>query len=241
MTCEHEKTRFAFEQYGFKEELIKKGYLFSKMIDQSLNSDQKAMYFMHGQLCRHVYANYYMFSISETRMIGMINPWFRLHYDENKIKIAQGVPDVFPCKLSREAIEPNKNRYVNVKDINSTPYMSTSDYDSKDEYIYKIKDLKLEEVYLINCLMLDRVAEVVGFVNTNKVIKSINVYSKLKSHINNYDGLKSKLIDLGYNFSNSEKYQKIADNITWIEFSKEERKYIDLMFIFKNKMKDVKI
>ena len=89
--------------------------------------------------------------------------------------------------------------------------------------------------------MLDRVAEVVGFVNTNKVIKSINVYSKLKSHINNYDGLKSKLIDLGYNFSNSEKYQKIADDITWIEFSEEERKYINLMFNLKNKMKDDKM
>ena len=233
MTCEHEKTRFCFEKFGIKEELIKTGYLLSKIFDTSLSEQEKSIYANIYNLSRFVYANYYMFSISETRMIGLINPWFRLHFDQEKTKILNGIPDVFPCMLSREAMKSNSNKYINA--INGEACISLEQINSKDEYIYEIKNLTQNDVFIINCLMLDRTNEMLGFVNTNKIIRSLNIYSKLNIHLNDFSDLKSKLENLGYDFPDSEKYIKIAFDFTKIDFTKEEQKYINFMFNFTKK------
>lgn len=237
MTCEHEKTRFHFEKFGIKEELIKTGYLLSKIFDTSLSEQEKSIYANIYYFSRFVYANYYMFSISETRMIGLINPWFRLHFDQEKTKILNGIPDVFPCMLSREAMKSNSNKYINA--INGEACISLEQINSKDEYIYEIKNLTQNDVFIINCLMLDRTNEMLGFVNTNKIIRSLNIYSKLNTHLNDFSDLKSKLENLGYDFPDSEKYIKIAFDFTKIHFTKEEQKYICFMFDFIKKCKSM--
>lgn len=240
MTCEHEKTRFQFEHLGLKEELIKEGYMLSHIMDPSTSKDMKEKYLLEGEKSRFVYANYYMFSISENRMIGLINPWYRLHFDENRIKWFNGTPDVFPCMLSKEALEPNTNRYVNQnKSIDGAFYGNY--FDPKDEYIYKIKDLSFKDVCIINCMMLDRVSSVVGFVDTKRIVKSLNVYTNLYVHLNDYSELKRILFENGYDFPKTKKLMDIAFGITYINFTPEEQKYINFIINLKNKMKNVKI
>lgn len=237
MTCEHEKTRFAFEQYGFKEELIKKGYIFSKMRDMKLSKQQKKEYSNIMNLSSFVYANYYMFSISETRMIGLINPWYRLWFDQEKIKVFGSTPDVYPCMLSKQAMAVNRNDYVKQMVIDGISYYLKDD---KDKYIYDIKYLQFEDVCLINAMMLDRTFEILGFVNSNKIIRSLTVYNNIKHGLNDFKGLQVILENLGYDFPKSKKYQMEADRITGINFTEEEQKYINVMFDLKNKINDFK-
>ena len=240
MTCEHEKTRFEFEQYGFKEELIKSGYILSKVFDESLPQNQKDAYFELMEKSRFVYANYYMFSISATRMIGLINPWYRLHFDNDLVK-KLGVPEVYPCMLSKEALETNTVKYINQFKIDNGTFDPEKDFDSKDEYIYNVKYISFEDVCIINCMMLDRAYEMIGFAEANKIKKSLNIYTKLLVKLNDYNALKEKLINDGYDFSNSKKYNDFAFEITHIKFTPEELKYINKMFELQKMLKDVKI
>ena len=240
MTCEHEKTRFAFEKQGFKEELIKSGFIASKMADSTVDKDQKQIYAGLGQLSTLVGANYYMFSISETRMIGMINPWFRLFFDENKINALGGVPDVCPCLLTMDALETNTNEYVN-QDKSINGFLDMKYLDDNDKYIYRIKNLSFKDVCIINCMMLDRADEVIGFVDAKKIFKSLNIYNNLVVKLNDYKSLVDLLYSYGYDFNNNDKMKNLALDITKIDFTANEWKYINVMFDFKNKFSGVKI
>ena len=235
MTCEHEKSRFAFERLGFNEELVKNGFIFSKLNDTSLNEEQKNIYFYLMNMSSFVYANYYIFSIAETRMIGLINPWYRLWFDDNKIKVIGSTPDVYPCMLSKQAMNVNRNDYVNLAEVDGKIVYYKDD---KDKYIYDIKYLQFEDVCLINMMMLDRIYEFLGFVNTSKIIRSLTVYNNLKYKLNDYEKLQTELEKLGYDFPKNKKYTLLADEIPKISFTKEEQKYINLMIDLKNKIND---
>lgn len=233
LTCEHEKTRFAFERYGFHEELIKEGFVLSKMLDSNLGHEQFSNYNQILRLSSYVFANYYMFSISETRMIGLINPWYRMWFDEQLINVLGGTPDVYPCMLSKEAMKANYCKYVNQR--NEDGFVT---YDKNDEYIYDIKYLGFDDVCIINVMMLDRTYELLGFVNSKRIIRSLAVYNHLKVKLNDLSGLQKELETYGYDFPKSVEYLKKADKITRISFTEEEQKYINYIFGLKNKMKD---
>jgi len=240
MTCEHEKTRFAFENEGIHEELIKQGFIMSKLQDPNISEEQKMMYFAIMQASNFVGANYYMFATSETRMVGLINSWYRMFFDHNKIECFGGVPDVYPCMLSKDAIEANTNNYLNIKD-KKIGFMAEGEYDKDDQYIYKIKDLSFEDVCIINCMMLDRADEVIGFVDAKKINKSLNIYTNLVVKLNNYNYLKDYLFSLGYDFKNTDKMKSLADRITRYNFTENDWKYINLMRVFIKQTKGVKI
>ncbi len=239
LTCEHEKTRFEFEKFGFKEELIKEGFMLSKLFSpNTLTEKQKQEYFYLGELSRFVYANYYMFSISETRMIGLINPWYRLWGDSNKIKLFGGTPDVYPCMLSKEAMQVNRNEYVDKYIKDGVEQFTPNDL---DKYIYDIKNLSFEDVCIINCMMLDRTYEFMGYVDSNKILRSLMVYNNLRVKLNDFKALQRELESLGYTFPNPKRYYDLINRITLISFTPAEQKYIDFMFDFRNKLKNGKI
>lgn len=181
MTCEHEKTRFMFEQYNVREELEKPGYLLSKINDRITPNYMKDAYNDILNRSAFVPGNFYMFSISETRMIGLVNPFFRMYYEFDE------KPDIWPTKLSREALECNTCFYKNTQ----SKYIYDAEYNEKDLFTYKIKNLKKEDVFLINSLMLDRVEENLGYVSHKKIIRSLYIYDNyirdMKKKYGNFD------------------------------------------------------
>lgn len=225
MTCEHEKTKFTLEKIGINEEVLKNSYILSKMFDEKMSVEINEFYKNLMSLCWPIQANFYMFSLSETKMIGLVNPWFKLFLDEETIKFVKETPDFFPSKISKYALKNNSNKYVNNKNFS---------LDKNDSYIYEVINLKFEDVCLINCLMLDRADELIAFVDSKKILRSINVYTKINKN-NNYNDLKDKLYKLGYDFPNTKYYFDLADYFIKIQFNENEIKYIRLYNELKTK------
>ena len=132
------------------------------------------------------YANYYLFAVSNNRTISLVNPFFRLYFDESFIKCETDKPNVWPTKISPYALETNKVTYVKKNEFNS-----------EDEFTYEVKSLPLRDVLLVNCLMLDRVDTWLGFDETAKIIRTLSVYNLINYKRNNYDklvyGLKKRI------------------------------------------------
>lgn len=221
MTCEHETSKFLFQHFGFNEELLKSGYVISKLNNGYRYQEMLAK-------LAHVQANYYMFSISETRMIGLINPFYRLYFDDN----VGEKPDIWPTKLSMDALTANSVNYKKSYDM-------FVEYSADDEYTYKIKDLELDDVLVINLMMLDRVDEIVGYVNSSKILRSLAVYSYGKQSRKDYTGLVNKLIDLGYNIPKNNKYSEQYDRISRIDYVNKDYQYMKL-FIENLRRKGIK-
>lgn len=236
MTCEHEPSKFLIP--GHFEEFVKPGYLLSHL-EEAKNEIEKLMYSEILNKSRFVYANFYMFSISNTRMIGLVNPFFRLYYDKNIVSNLGRVPDVWPTKISKEALEPNYVKYVNHYNIKGVDFVT--EYHDKDEYIYKIKNLSLNDVLNINCLMLDRVQELMGFVNSNNILRSLRVYMGV-DEINprvDYRPLKEELEKMGYTFSKRKYFLDLSKRLDmrYVTFTIEDKKYINYMLNLSNELK----
>ncbi len=239
MTCEHEPAKFLVP--GYFEELVKEGYLLSHL-EEAKNEIEKLMYSEILNRSRFVYANFYMFSISNTRMIGLVNPFFRLYYDKNIVSNLGRVPDVWPTNISKEALEPNDAKYVNHYNIKGVDFVT--EYHDKDEYIYKIKNLSLDDVLNINCLMLDRVQEIMGFVNSNNILRSLRVYMGV-DEINprvDYRPLKEELEKMGYTFSKRKYFSDLSKRLDmgYATFTIEDRKYINYMLNLSKELKKYK-
>ncbi len=81
MNCEHDKTRFlTFEFDGKKfenkkDEMLKRGYVMSKFLENKNDSVKALVYGNMVQKMEYVHANYYLFAVSNTRTIALINPF----------------------------------------------------------------------------------------------------------------------------------------------------------------------
>lgn len=235
MTCEHEPSKFLIP--GHFEEFVKPGYLLYHL-ENAQNEIEKLIYSDFLNKSRFVLANFYMFSISNTRMIGLVNPFFRLYYDKNTIKKLGCVPDVWPSNISKDALESNDVKYINHRNIKGVDYIT--EYNDKDEYIYKIKNLSLEDVLNINSLMLDRAQEVLGFVNSNKILRSLRVYMGV-DEINprvDYRPLKEELEKMGYTFSKRKYFLELSKklDLRYVNFTNEDKKYITYMLNLSNEL-----
>lgn len=234
MTCEHEPARFKLINKGLFEEVTKEGYLRSHYFNET-DVQKKTIYERILYLAMDVHANYYTFPTSQTRMIGLINPFYSLFYDDDALRIIGNVPDIWPTSLSKDALEKNKTIYK--KRIGSE-----FDYTTDDQYIYKVKDLSLDDVIIINNMMLDRADELVGFVETSKIIRSLNTYricSKGGAGRNDYDPLIKELYSLGYDFVDDAKCCELARKMDYgnYHFSDAEQKYIDYRLEFRRWLK----
>lgn len=244
MTCEHEPSKFLIP--GHFEEFIKPGYLIYHL-ENAKNEIEKQIYSDLLNKSRFVLANFYMFSISNTRMIGLVNPFFRLYYDKNIVSNLGYVPNVWPTNISKEVLESNDVKYVNQYNVRGVNYIS--EYNDKDEYIYKIKNLSLDDVLNINSLMLDRVQEVLGFVDSSKILRSLRVYMGV-DEINprvDYRPLKEELEKMGYTFSKRNHFLELSKklDLRYANFTEEDKKYINYMLnlskeLPKNKKSDIK-
>ncbi len=226
MNCEHDKSRFIefnFDGKTYKndrDEMLKKGYIIKKAFECN-EQDKKFIYFNLLRNMDYVHANYYIFAVSNTRTISLINPFYRLYYDQSFIDILKETPNVWPSVLSREALEANTYTYKKIGEMNK-----------EDIYHYKIKNLSLDDVIIINNMMLDRVYEWMGFDNSSKISRSINVYLMMKKQFQrkNYYPLKEYLYNLGCEFPKIKKYEEIHNKMCSFNFTKEEIEYIKYFY-----------
>lgn len=231
MNCEHDRTRFlTFPNLCGKGpytnnnyEMLKNGYVLKCLSDsKNLNNEKETLiYFNILNRMNYVHANYYYFAVSSTRTIALINPFYRLYYDADLLHIIKRKPNVWPTLLSQDAMSSNKQTYV-----------SNGSISQEDKYHYTIKDLPLEDVITINCMALDRIKRWLGFDNSSKIARSLNVYSMTPKEFqrNNYENLKEVLFSLGCDFPNTRKYREMNEKMTRSFFTKEDVEYIEFFY-----------
>ena len=221
MTCEHEVCK-VMKECNY-EEMIKQGYLTCNFFNSKNKSKQSALWKLLN-FCKYVEANFYMFSISKNLMIGLVNPFYRLFSEEDRKDHGLKEPDVCPTKLSKKALMINKRRKKE----------ETNDI----EYVYDIKQLSKKEVIYINCLMLDRIDEWLGFADPSKIIKSLHVYMNIRKTLNDFSKLKEHLENQGYEFINKKEIQEFADKFSKNELTEREVYYIQYL---KELTKDIEL
>lgn len=235
MNCEHDKSRFIdfnFDGSPFKnvkDEMIKNGYVFKKSLDFS-NKEKAMIYFSLMMNMQYVHANYYLFAVSNDRTIALINPFFRLYNDETYLNITKDEPDVWPTLLSKEALSCNTQTYIELGKKNNN-----------DLFHYKVKNLSLDEVIIVNCMMLDRVYKWFGFDSSSRISRSLNVYSLIPSQFqrNHYDKLIEYLYSLGCDFPRKQKYMDICYKLTRYGFTEKEMEYIKFFYDYVIKKNNV--
>lgn len=223
MNCEHDKTRFSTFFFGNeiyhneKDEMLKNGYVSKKMMENINNKEKTLCYFSIMNRMKYVHANYYLFAVSNTRTIALINPFYRLYYDSDCLSVLGEEPDVWPTLLSREAMRSNNCNYV-----------EENKYSPNDEFKYAIKDLSLEEVIIVNTMMLDRTTHWLGFDDSSKIARSLNVYSLIDKNEqrNHFDKLIEFLYSMGYEFPKVQKYLDIKQKLVRPQLSEKEMSYV---------------
>lgn len=226
MNCEHDKSRFKTYNFDGKyyrndiDEMLKIGYLLNKYNEEQ-EQNKKKLYLELFRQMYYVHANYYLFAVSKNRTISLVNPFFKLYSDEDLQKTLKEVPNIQPSLLSNATLS-----------CNTRTYESSSKQDKNDLFHYKIKDLSLDEVIIINCMMLDRVYRWLGFDSSTKIARSLNVYSMIPQEYRrkNYDKLIEHLYLLGCDFPKTRKYQNISEKLFEHKISEEEIKYIKYFY-----------
>lgn len=230
MNCEHDKTRFLtfnFDGKDYKnekDEMLKRGYAMKKLMENKDDSEKSFIYSKLIMDMEYVHANYYLFAVSSTRTIALINPFFRLYDDPTYLEFTKEAPNVWPTLLSHEAMKCNTQTYKNPRKI-----------DDSDLFHYEVKDLSIEDVIIVNNMMLDRVYIWMGFDDSSKIARSLNVYSMIAKEFQrkDYDKLIQYLYSLGYDFPKIQKYATLRDKLTRFTFTEEEMKcvrfYYDLI------------
>lgn len=227
MNCEHDKTIFLTFNFGGKQytnnrdEMLKRGYVAKQIFDSKEEENKLLTYLKLSTSMDYVHANYYLFAVSNKRTIALINPFYRLYDDSSFLSITNKVPDVWPTLLSRETMRCNTQTYQHFGETNDN-----------DLFHYGIKDISAEEVIIINNMMLDRAYYWIGFDDSSRIVRSLNVYSMIdkKFQRNDYDNLIKYLYSLGYDFPRLNKYALIKDKLTNQKFTKEEMDYVEFFY-----------
>ena len=115
--------------------------------------------------------NFMIFPLSSKRMIVLINPFFKFCNQLKKDKVKVMPLSNFTYLDNEKLFKPNKVNYV-ARQIDPFRHILSDN----DKYIYKINRLSTKETKYVNCLFLDRIINIVGFSNLNKVKGSIIYY-----------------------------------------------------------------
>jgi hypothetical protein len=147
-------------------------YLFYKMQEASddVQTTQYAMFLAKHAL---MYENFSVFSLSSTRSIVMINPFFKL-YDGRVMPILNSKkmlqlekPDIWPtCMETKEAFKIPETQYK---------LDNNAGYSSDDIFIYTPSKLSTFDTVRINTLALQQKHNCFGFNDIDKVVDSLCV------------------------------------------------------------------
>ena len=142
------------------------------MCDSETDRERQKRYFDLWYAQQTFHENFYMFSISKTRMLVIINPFFRLFDKAEKMKR----PDIWPSKISEELYA--KNKAPRLAKLNGKPV-----YSDTDLFKYKVQKMSLEDFRWVNMLMLDRVQNILGFSDIEKIADSVCDYKEFYSDV----------------------------------------------------------
>ncbi len=110
--------------------------------------------------------NFYMFSISKTRMLAILNPFFRLYSKREHLE----TPTIWPSKLQdKKLFEKNKSPKLQVA-------FGKPMYQNSDKFTYTVYSMRHEDILWVNAYMLDRIEKLVGFSSLEGVKESIEFY-----------------------------------------------------------------
>lgn len=251
MICEHDKTRFQpfpllfskefvtkemnpMDYYRSNEidEILKRGYIYStlypytdKVIKKETitqkEKDKILALYMTEEKMKYVHANYYIIPVSNTRTISFINPFFKLYFDEELLSLTGEKPDIWPTTLSIESMKTGTRNYKKIGELSDD-----------DVFIYPVKNIPYEDVIKINCMSIDRIDTWLGFDESSKIRRTLNVYRLVGFQRNNYDSLIEEFKKLGYEFPKTKKYIDIKNSICEPDFTDKELKYNE--FFYKN-------
>ena len=154
-------------------EVQKKLYL-KEIYERAKSKRQKDLYAKLSFQQQFFHENFYMFSISKTRMLVIINPFFRL-YDKSERVVK---PYIWPSLIEgRELFK--KNRMPDLK-ADSKGYPILSD---EDLFGYTVHPMLLEDFRWVNILMLDRVQNILGFSDIEKIADSVCDYKEFYDNV----------------------------------------------------------
>lgn len=152
-----------------------------------------------------MYENYNIFNLNSTRLLVIINPFFRLY---NNMKVAAvdiygnqdsiktlDIPDIWPAQIQNKelfAVPQNEYKY------------GVPNYCTEDIFVYTPKKLNEEDLIYINSLLLTQSKEIIGFNDPLKIIDSIYYETWYKA---NFESVKS------LNDSNIEIFNRLFDNV----------------------------
>ncbi len=251
MICEHDKTRYKpfpllfskefvskemnpidFYRRNEIDEILKRGYIYSNLYpygEKYLNKEKisheernKLIAFsITEEKMKYVDANYYVIPISNTRTISFINPFFKLYFDEELISLTGGKPDIWPTTLSLESMRTG-----------FCEYKKEGKLSNDDIFVYPVKSIPYEDVIKINCMSIDRIDTWLGFDESSRICRTLNVYGLMNNQRNNYRSLIEELKKSGYDFPKRQKLIDIKNDIINHMFTAEEIKYNE--YFYKN-------
>lgn len=152
-------------------EIEKKAYL-EKMWMEEKDPQKKALYLKLLYEQQSFHENFYMFSLSKTRMIVIINPFFRLFDKAENMP----EPDIWPTMLSRELYAKNKAPVL-------SKFKGKPVYSPTDLFKYRVQSMSLEDFRWVNILMLDRVQKLLGFSDIEKIADSVCDYKEFYDEV----------------------------------------------------------
>ncbi len=138
--------------------------------DSSDNEPLKMQIALLMQIQAVFHENFYMFPLSNKRMIVLVNPFFKFMKTNIDSRVIPEIP------LSNFSMLPRWD----VFDVNESQYKMTEDLldgrSLKDPYVYHPVKLWHEELVYCNALFLDRVHEWLGFTSLESVKDSVVEY-----------------------------------------------------------------
>lgn len=146
-------------------EIKKKNYLASRFNEET-DLWRKNLYSTLWLAQQSFHENFYMFSISKTRMLVIINPFFRLF--DKKEKMPE--PNIWPSNIQSRKLF-SKNFAPRVPTVNDHPI-----YNYNDLFRYKVQRMSLDDFRWVNMLMLDRVQHFLGFSDIENIADSVLDY-----------------------------------------------------------------
>ena len=251
MICEHDKTRFQpFRLLFSKEfvanemdpkdyyraneidEILKRGYIYSNLYpytEKAINKeniskkekDRIFALYMIEEKMKYVHANYYIIPVSNTRTISFINPFFKLYFDEELLSLTGCKPDIWPTTLSLESMKTGTRNYKKIGELSDD-----------DVFVYPVKSIPYEDVIKINCMSIDRIDTWLGFDESGKIARTLNVYRLVNYQRNNYGPLIEELKKMGYEFPKTKKYEDLKKEVSEPSFTEKEKAYNE--FFYKN-------
>ena len=129
----------------------------------------KAFYADTLAKCQLMYENFSIFNLSSKRSLVLINPFFRLYfnqdimkYGEEKIQTVSKKPDIWPSIIqNKELFKVPANEYK---------YLKSGNFSMDDLFFYEVKKLSANELVYLNSLIISMTHDIFGF-NDAKAIK----------------------------------------------------------------------